>query len=385
MNRSGDNLLLLKGLEEEVYGGTPDGHTVPLSQQVAAELADYATEPDGRNIELRTDPHREYEQVIGELMDRRRRLRRFLEDLGGYTLIPGASLSLGPTDRFFISEPDNPYYQFIRDTYGTNVVTASSHINIGVDDPETLVRAYRLIRCEAPLFLALSAASPFLDGRVTGYHSTRWHLFPKTPTEVPLFEHHNHFIAWIKAKLADGSMQNPRHLWLSVRPNGPASPCELNRLELRVFDRLFDPTHLTAVSALLEGRVWQVIEDPQLDPLIQSNLPAGTRHDDLIALVAANEQAAARSSLEAELRHWQDGRKISAGQWIEQLLEQVEPTAEAHGFDRLLAPIRQLLQEGNPAQRWLRRHGAGDSPQTIIQEDMVTMTQQDFVCRDTVC
>ncbi|WP_425500602.1 glutamate-cysteine ligase family protein [Sodalinema gerasimenkoae] len=48
----------------------------------------------------------------------------------------------------------------------------------------------RLIRVEAPLYLALSASSPFLDGELTGYDSTRWSVFPQVPQTVPLFGTH---------------------------------------------------------------------------------------------------------------------------------------------------------------------------------------------------
>jgi len=71
----------------------------------------------------------------------------------------------------------NPYHDYIEQTYGTAVVTASVHINIGISDPEVLMRACRLMG--APLYLALSASSPFLDGYTSGYHSTRWDSSPK--------------------------------------------------------------------------------------------------------------------------------------------------------------------------------------------------------------
>ena len=60
---------------------------------------------------------------------------------------------------------------------------SSGHINLGITDPEWLFAAVRLVRCEAALLLALSASSPFLDGRFTGHHSQRWQQFPLTPSE----------------------------------------------------------------------------------------------------------------------------------------------------------------------------------------------------------
>lgn len=161
---------------------------------------------------------------------------------------------------------------------------------------------------EAPLFLALSASSPFIDGKATGYHSTRWGIFPQTPAYVPLFESHAHHVQWVESQLAAGTMQNVRHLWMSVRPNGDRRPYDLNRLELRICDLVIDPVALLAITALLEARLLQVIENPHLDPLIQSEFSP----EELISVSMANEAAAAATSLDAQLRHWQDGRTLSA-------------------------------------------------------------------------
>ncbi len=229
-------MLLSKGFEIEMYTGTPAGDIVGLSDQIVASLDGFVREPDNRNVEYTTAPLYCYDRLLCALVRPRQKLRQYLKNLGEYTLIPGSTLSLGRSDRFYRSDPNNPYHDFIEQTYGTKVVTASIHINVGISDPELLMRACRLVRVEAPLYLALSASSPFLDGHRTGYHSTRWGLFPKTPANVPLFESHAHFIRWTQEQLVAGSMRNVRHLWTSVRPNGNRRPYDLNRLELRICD-----------------------------------------------------------------------------------------------------------------------------------------------------
>ena len=188
-----DPKLLLKGLEEEVYVGTADADIAPLSHKIAADLCGFVTEPDSRNVEYTTAPYRSYRTMLDRLMTQRCRLRRYVQELGDYTLIPGSTLSLVEDDEFVISNPNNPYYRYIRDTYGTTVVTASTHINIGISDPERLIAAYRLLRAEASMYLALTANSPFLRGRPTGAHSTRWQVFPPTPPVTPFFVDHAHF------------------------------------------------------------------------------------------------------------------------------------------------------------------------------------------------
>ena len=376
-------MLLSKGFEVEMYTGTPDGEIVGLSDRIVANLNGFVREPDSRNVEYTTPPLGQYEKLLCELVRPRHELRRYLRTLGNYTLIPGSTLALGPTDRFFRSDPSNPYHAYIERTYGTTVVTASIHINIGISDPETLMRACRLVRVEAPLYLALTASSPFLNGEATGSHSSRWQVFPKTPADVPLFESHLHHIRWMEAQLAAGTMQNVRHLWSSVRPNGDRRPYSLNRLELRICDLMSDPIALLAVTALIEARLIQLMQNPELDPLVLSRFPGESRNADLVALSDTNEQAAAKHSLEAELRHWQDGRPILAKEWIQSLYDEVWPIAKANGISCFLSPIQKLLREGNEAQRWLAQHEAGQSVQTIMAAAIQSIqTQEDQLARD---
>ncbi|HEY9763844.1 MAG TPA: glutamate--cysteine ligase [Trichocoleus sp.] len=378
-------MLLSKGFEVEMYTGTPDGTVVGLSDKIVANLSGFVREPDSRNVEYTTPPLCRYEQLLCELIRPRRTLRRYLESLGDYTLIPGSTLSLGGNDHFYRSDPGNPYHAYIENTYGTTVVTASIHINIGISDPEMLMRACRLVRVEAPLYLALTASSPFLEGKPTGYHSTRWQMFPKTPAYVPLFESHAHHIRWIEEQLAAKTMQNVRHLWSSVRPNGDRRPYNLNRLELRICDLVIDPVALLAVTALLEARLLQLRANPELDPLEMSELPAHQRDQDLIALTDENEMAAARLSLDAQLRHWQDGRLILARDWIQQLYNEVWPTAKENGISCFLIPLRKILREGNEAQKWLQQYRESLTNQQVVQRAIAEAQQQEARLAEEVC
>ena len=373
--------MLSKGFEVEIYTSTPEGDAVGLSDKIVAALDGFVREPDSRNVEYTTPPCHRYERLLCDLLQPRFKLRNYLKQLGDYTLLPGSTLALGGSDRFLRSDPGNPYHTYIEQTYGTKVVTASIHINIGISDLETLMRACRLVRVEAPLILALTASSPFLNGAATGYHSTRWSLFPKTPAHVPLFESHAHFIRWTEQQLAAGTMQNVRHLWSAVRPNGDRRPYNLNRVELRICDLVVDPLALLAITALLEARLLQAIANPGLDPLQMSQLSS----DDLVALADANELAAGKLSLDAELRHWQDGRPIIAKDWIEQLYHEVWDTAKKQGFSCFLSPLKKILRDGNEAQRWLKLHEQGLPVRQVMQQAIRDTAAMELALEEELC
>ena len=142
-----------------------------------------------------------------------------------------------------------------------------------------------------------------------------------SPQSVPLFDGHQHYIEWMQTQLEQKQMRNVRHFWGSVRPNGPERPQQLNRVELRVCDLVSDPRDLLAITAFAELRLLQLIDRGRSeDPLFGSDLDTA----ELAALADHNDQQAAGSSLNAELRHWRDGRSISARHWIHEQLQDLK-------------------------------------------------------------
>jgi predicted glutamate--cysteine ligase len=361
--------LLLKGFEVEMYTGRPDGAVVGCAAEAARELAGFVTEPDHRNLEYITPPDASYGRQLELLLEPRQRLRRWLEPRG-LTLLPGSTMSTGGSDRFERSDPNNAYHAHIEQTYGTRVVTASVHINFGLTAMDPLFAGLRLLRCEGALLLALSASSPFLDGQATGAHSQRWLQFPLTPPRVPLFLNHPHYVRWMEEQLAAGSMHNVRHLWTSVRPNGDDRPHDLNRIEVRICDLIADPLELLAVTAFAELRLLQLLAEPgRFDPLLASDLAP----EELAELADANDRAAARSSLEAELRHWKSGAPILARDWIAAELESMAPLAESLGLGNLLPPLEMLLTRGNTAMRWLALQRTGQPVGDIVAAEAAAL------------
>ena len=370
---------LLKGFEVELFTGRPDGSVVGCSAEAAAALEGFVTDPDHRNLEYVTPPAGDYARQLALLLEPRQRLRLWLAERG-LTLLPGSTLSLGNSGRFERSDPSHSYHSYIERTYGTRVVTASVHINLGLtagsgfEGMDALFAGLRLLRCEAALLLALSASSPFLDGRPTGAHSQRWLQFPLTPPEVPLFLNHAHYVAWMDEQLAIGSMQNVRHLWTSVRPNGDRRPHDLNRLEIRICDLVTDPLLLLAITAFAELRLLQLVADPQRwDPLQVSQLSPA----DLAGLADRNDQACARTSLDAQLNHWRDGSPVRCGDWLAASLAEIQPLAEQQGLTATIEPLRRVLRDGNQAMRWLARQRAGESIAGILGQEVAAMAAQE--------
>jgi len=367
------NCMLLKGFEVELFTGTFAGANVGVASAVTADLLDFVNEPDQRNIEYITVPDKRYEVLKHSLLLPRQKLRKWLSSKQ-LTILPGSTLSLGNTKIFERSDLKNPYHSFIEKHYGTNVVTASIHINLGIENLSLLFSALRLVRSEASLYLALSASSPFLAGNVTGAHSQRWVQFPKTPSNVPMFLDHAHYVKWVEEQLAQGNMQNERHLWTSVRPNGPGRPHVLNRLELRICDLVCNVDLLLAITALLELRIINLKNNiKKYDPIESSS----KTHTELALLSDENDLKVAKSSLDANLFHWRNGTQIKCRDWIKELLLDVTPLAKELNMFELLQPIDSVLINGNQSMIWLDSYSKGESIQALLQKGIGAMNQEE--------
>ena len=362
----------LKGFEVELFTGNNNSH-IGISNEIEKQFPDFVEEPDNRNVEYITDPSSDYDVLYKSLIDPRLKLRRWLmkKDL---TIIPSSTLCFDHENKFQRSDLQNSYHAFIESNYGISIATSSVHINLGIDDLTKLFAAIRLVRCESFLFLALSASSPFLKGKLTGNHSQRWLQFPKTPSEIPFFECHQDYIGWIEENIDNGNMQNIRHFWSSIRPNGPKRPYQLDRLELRICDFISDIKLLLAITTLLELRIISLFENmDNNDPLLSSNFTL----NELISICDMNELKVAKNSLNAELINWKDGKKIICSDWINNLLKEIAPLAEKLHMKKQLLPIAKILQEGNQSMQWIEKYNRGYSIEEIMRLEINNMIQEE--------
>ena len=359
---------LNKGFEIELFTGTCGSH-VGVSSEIEQLFSNFVNEPDNRNVEYITDPSKDYKILYNSLLQPRKDLRKWLKAMD-LTIIPSSTLCFPHHNQFQRSDASNNYHSFIESNYGLSIATSSVHINLGIEDLDKLFAAIRLVRCEASLFLALSASSPFLNGKFTGNHSQRWLQFPKTPFEIPFFLNHNHYINWIEQNINDGIMQNVRHLWSSVRPNGPQRPYGVDRLELRICDFISNIDLLLAITAFLELRVIKLFDDLEnLDPLVSSKFST----DELQDICDQNELKVSKDSLNAELINWKSGERIICKDWIKNLLMELSISAETLKMNHLLEPIHKVLEEGNESMKWIREYKQGLSVEDIMRSAINNM------------
>ncbi len=189
-----------------------------------------------------------------------------------------------------------------------------------------------------------------------------------------MFVDHAHYVAWVEEQLDKGNMQNERHLWTSVRPNGPKRPYILNRLELRICDLITNVDLLLAITALLELRIIHLKNNmKKFDPFEASS----KTQEELALLADENNLIAANYSLDANLSHWENGKQINCRDWIKELLLDVTPLAKELDMLELLQPIESVLTNGNQSMVWLKSYSKGESIQSLLQKGISEMEQEE--------
>ncbi|MDX1918116.1 MAG: glutamate--cysteine ligase [Candidatus Caenarcaniphilales bacterium] len=355
-------MLLTKGIEVEQYIGDRQGNLIPCSKMLTEDWNELTVEPDQRNIEFITPVFRDYQHLLKSLLINRHKLRDLLQSHDeNWTVIPSSTMAMPFTKEFFFSKPEDLYHQFIAQEHGLSVVTTSLHFNIGIEDPHILIRLTNLIRLESSLILALSANSPFYDGQVTGYQSYRWQSFPKVPAQFPFFEDLEMYQNWVEYALKEKLIYNPRHIWTSVRPNGPRKPYEINRLEVRIADIATSWEKVLALMAWIELRVQSFLRQPELtvEP---------SDYDLLLNMSDANEAMAAHYGLSGHFSDWYFQEETSQYQAIQRRLEEGEVLAEELGISSYLKPIEDILENGNEAAQKLALVQDGYSIADIMAE-----------------
>ncbi len=370
--------LLLKGLEIELYAGTESGEVLPLSTKLKEKFPDFSQEPDQRNFEYITKPNSNYHELFKEIIETRINTRDYLKSLGNLTLIPGSTIALPFSKEFYFSKSGDPYSELILNTYKTKVITTSIHINIGIDNYDDLFKCLCILRLYTPLFLALSASSCFHDGKVTGFNSYRWHSFPKTPLFVPFFTNHDEYIKWTNEQLETKTMFNVRHLWTSIRPNGPDRPNELNRIEIRICDFMMDTRKILSIVALIECIVQDYLQNKNWPKVLETDL------NKLANTIEKQEELIAKDGLNAKIWHWKDDKEDKACNIIESVYKNFKDLAKDMNIFEYLNPLTEILKDGNEATQFMEMYNKTGSIQKTMQSFIEQFTLIDLKLADMI-
>ena len=318
-----------------------------LAAAVAGELI-------SSEIEIRSGAGRDY----ADALDRQRVARRKL-----FALAREHGVALGATGTHPLSDYrdqriiDTEHYRRVED--GLRYVawrnnTFSVHVHVGIRGADRAIRVCDRLRPVLPTLLAISANSPFVDGRDSGLHSARSQTFTKSFPRCGVPDAFGGWDAWadyVGLLTRTNSIVEFTQLWWSVRPHH-----SFGTIEVRICDAQTTAPEADELTRLIVACVRRAAEE----------VDAGETPPDLPnRLIEENMWRA--------IRHGLDGRLID----LESGSFEEYPASEA--LDRLRAwtGADVELPARNGAQRQRQLTEAGATPAEVYAE-CVAATQSTY-------
>jgi carboxylate-amine ligase len=282
-------------------------------------------------IELTTGIQLDVAGVARELTEFRGRLASELRVVGLAAASAGA-YPMGVIGQSRVSHADR--YRAVTGTMralARREPTMALHVHVGVPNPDQAVRLLNGFRNEVPLLLALSANSPFSQGRDTGFASMRTVIFqgfPRTGT-ARWFADYADYVRAVDVLIASGALPDPSFLWWDVR----LQP-RFGTVEVRVMDAQATLADTIPVVALVQSLARLILEgDYGEAPL-----------DDEV--LAENRFLAARDGCAAQLIDPHQRQLVPVMGMIDDLVERCRPHAAALGCAAELDQVIRLARSG---------------------------------------
>jgi carboxylate-amine ligase len=352
---------LTVGIEEEFAILAPD--TLELSDRfedlMEAGMDDdvLATSISGEliasEIEIRSGRGEDVADAQRRQSDARRRL---------FALARSHDLKLGATGTHPLSDYrdqriiDTAHYRAVAD--GLQYVarrnnTFALHVHVGVQGADRAIAVCDRLRPILPTLLAISANSPFIDGRDAGLHSARTQSFTKSFPRCGVPDPFGDWATWaeyVDLLVRTGSIFEFTQLWWSIRVHH-----DFGTVEVRICDAQTRRHESDQLAALIVACVRRALEEHD----------AGERPPHVAGrLIEENMWRAIRYGL--------DGRLLD----IE--AERIEEYPAAEALERLEAWTGETfdLPHANGAQRQRRMIESGATPAEVysacVRETMAT-------------
>jgi len=307
-----------------------------LGESIAGELI-------SSEIEIRSGRGADFAAAVVAQRDRRRRLFAVAADL---------DIALGATGTHPWSDYrqqriiDTEHYRRVED--GLKYVawrnnTFSLHVHVGLRGADRAVLVCDRLRPVLPLLLAISANSPFLDGRDSGLHTARSQIFTKSFPRCGVpdsFGGWAPFADYIDFLVRTRSIVEYTQVWWSIRPH-----FSFGTVEVRICDAQMTATESEALAALIVACVAQAARDHD-DGVPFTDLPR--------RLIEENMWRAIRHGLDGELLDLERAEPYPASEAADRLLSWSAPVRSELGIDIALPTL-------NGAQRQRRMTDAGMS------------------------
>jgi carboxylate-amine ligase len=252
--------------------------------------------------------------------------------------------------------PDERYARLVDELQWTarRLAIFGAHFHVAVRSGERAIAVANALRTHLPIFLALSASSPFWEGEDSGLASARSKVFEGLPTAGlnPPIADWTEFESLIDTLVAAGCIRSIREIWWDVRPHP-----DFGTIELRMCDVPSTLTEVAGLAALAQCLV------ADLEERVGHGEPLDRRNE---WTVRENKWLAARHGIAAELIVDHSGERRPLPVIVAALVEQLLPTADRLGCAAELRSVLDICEHGPSYVRQRAVRTAGGSPVDVV-------------------
>lgn len=239
--------------------------------------------------------------------------------------------------------PNDRYKQLVNllQEMARRLVTFGLHVHVGVDSGDKAVMICDRIMRHLPTLLALSASSPFWEGRNTGLRSHRSKVMEGLPTAgLPTLMRNWSEYVWLVNHMIDTRFINTiREIWWDVRPHH-----NFGTVEVRVCDMPGNLEDTLAIAGLIQCLV-KALSD-EIDQ-------GAYQHDCHPMMVQQNKWRATRFGVGATLVDSFSYEELPVVATVTRLATKLRPVAQSLGCENRLDRCIRLAEGPCAADRQL--------------------------------
>ncbi len=236
------------------------------------------------------------------------------------------------------------------------LVTNGLHVHVGVESGDKAVMICDRIMQYLPTLLALSASSPYWEGRDTGLQSHRSKIMEGLPTAgLPTLMRNWSEYVWLVNHMEEtGFINTIREIWWDVRPHH-----NFGTVEVRVCDMPGSLDDACALAALIHCLVRHVSDE----------IDEGTYQFDCHPMmIRQNKWRAARFGLDATLVNSYNYQVQSVPVVAQQLTEQLQDVATELQCRSELDHVMQIARRGNGATQQRQILAVTGQPRAMVRQ-----------------
>lgn len=264
-----------------------------------------------------------------------------------------------------VLSPDTRYQKLMEKNQwiAKRIAIFGLHVHVGMPTKEEAIRFYRFYMALSPLLLGISASSPYWEGEDTGLSSVRSTFFESTPAggHPPCLNSWQEFEGLFSKLMVSRAIGSHKDLWWDLRPS-----IDYGTIEIRICDVMPSLKENAAIVAFVHllGLAANELNNTEF---VWPDLSEWSYRE--------NKWRAARYGLDFNFILKNNAQTVPAKQYLIAILDFLEPSAEALGYQKYIEILRNIIKYGTSTQRQLEVYRKQGDLASVVKSYVEELTE----------